>query len=65
MGKVKIDKALLQRAAELAKELGYSSVDELVEHLIEKALRSRAQDGDSDKDKDKVEQRLRGLGYID
>lgn len=63
MAKVKIDKALLQRATELATQLGYSSVDELVTHLIEKALRSHTQDEDGGKDK--VEQRLRGLGYID
>ena len=62
MAKVKVDKALLQRAAELSKELGYSAVDELVEHLLEKALREH----DRGKgDKGKVEERLRGLGYID
>ncbi len=62
MAKVKVDKALLQRATELSKELGYSAVDELVEHLLEKALREhdRGKGG-----KGKVEERLRGLGYID
>jgi metal-responsive CopG/Arc/MetJ family transcriptional regulator len=65
MAKVKVDKALLQRATELSKELGYSAVDELVEHLLEKALREHDR-GKGDKgDKGKVEERLRGLGYID
>ena len=56
MAKVKVDKALLQRASSLAQELGYSSVDELVEHLLEKALREHGGGGDK-----ATEDRLRGL----
>jgi len=67
MSKIKIDKDLYRRAAEVASAAGYSSVDEFVEHLIERALRETKSDGGDDEDGDRaaVEERLRGLGYID
>ena len=67
MAKVKIDKDLHQRAGACATALGYSSVDEFVEHLVERAVReheSKKEEQDKE-DKAKVEERLRGLGYID
>lgn len=63
MSKIKIDKDLYRRAAEVASAAGYSSVDEFVEHLIERALRETK--SDDDEDRAAVEARLRGLGYID
>lgn len=63
MSKIKIDKDLYRRAAEVASAAGYSSVDEFVEHLIERALRETK--SDDDEDRAAVEERLRGLGYID
>jgi hypothetical protein len=63
MAKVKIDKELHRRATEMAAAVGYSSVDEFVEHLVERALRD-AEPAEGE-DKEAVEQRLKGLGYID
>jgi len=63
MAKIKINKDLYQRAADVAQAAGYSSVDEFVEHLIERALRET--ETSDEEDQAAVEQRLRGLGYIE
>ena len=60
MPKVKIDKELYQKAKDFAQEIGYSSVDEYVAHLLECVVNS-AQGDDAD---EKVREQLRGLGYI-
>jgi hypothetical protein len=61
--KVKLDKDLYKRSQAVAAEWGYSSMDEFVTHLLEKALKDfEAQKGEN---KDEVEERLRGLGYIE
>lgn len=60
MPKVKIDKELYQKAKDFAQEIGYSSVDEYVAHLLEREVNS-AQD---DNENEKVSEQLRGLGYI-
>ena len=60
MPKVKIDKELYQKAKDFAQEIGYSSVDEYVAHLLEREVNS-AQGDDAD---EKVSEQLRGLGYI-
>jgi hypothetical protein len=55
--------ATLQAALkEKVDQYGYSSVDELVEHLIERGLHAY---GSPETDPAKLEERLRGLGYID
>ena len=63
MAKIKINKDLHQRASEVAQVAGYSSVDEFVEHLVERALRETEPGGEEDQKA--VEERLRGLGYIE
>ena len=61
--KVKVDKDLYKRSQEVAAKWGYSSMDEFVTHLLEKALKDfEAQQGENS---DAVEERLRGLGYIE
>jgi predicted DNA-binding protein len=58
---VKIPSELYQRAQAAAEKAGYSSVEEFVEHSIEKALLAmEAVDPESETFK-----RLRGLGYIE
>jgi hypothetical protein len=59
--KIKLDKALHDRLAEIATAGGYSSTDELVVHILE---REAAKFSDTDDDKE-VEKQLRGLGYIE
>lgn len=57
---LKLNQALCQRAADCAAKAGYSSVEEFVEHLVEKEL-ARLEEGDSQAD---VEKKLKGLGYL-
>jgi hypothetical protein len=44
-----------------AKEAGYSSAEELVEHAVEKEL-ARLEDGEAHEE---IERRLKGLGYLE
>ena len=62
--KVKIDADLLDRCRRQAEKEGYSSVEEYVAHILDKALRS-AEEKPADDDDRKVEERLKGLGYIE
>ncbi|MFN7919041.1 MAG: hypothetical protein U0Q16_03035 [Bryobacteraceae bacterium] len=57
---VKLNKSLCQRAAKCAEQLGYSSLEEFVEHVLERAV-SGAENSDS---ADEVEKKLKGLGYL-
>lgn len=63
MAKIKIDGDLYGRAKEGAQRMGYSSVEELVTHLLERALSQ--QDSQQQEDEKAVEERLRGLGYLE
>jgi hypothetical protein len=59
--KVKINKDILERAKKVAEVAGYSSVEEFVEHVLEKELKEIEGAGSSDAD---ITESLRGLGYI-
>lgn len=61
MNKVKLDKALCDRAAAAAKKAGYSSLEEFIEHAIEKQL-ARYEDPEPSEE---MKRQLKGLGYID
>jgi hypothetical protein len=59
--KIKVERGLyetLKRAAQIA---GYSSVDEFVTHILEKAA-AEVQEAQSEEE---VRKRLQGLGYIE
>jgi hypothetical protein len=58
--RVKLDRQLLARARRAADLAGYSSVEELVTHAVEKEL-ARLEQGDPDEE---VRKRLKGLGYL-
>ena len=58
--KVRIDKDLLSKATAYAEIAGYSSVEEFINHAVEKEL-SQAEDADSEEE---IKKRLKGLGYI-
>jgi hypothetical protein len=58
--KIKIEKALFERAKRCAELAGYSSVDEFITHLIEKEL-SKLEGAEGDEE---IKERLKGLGYI-
>ncbi len=58
---VKLNKTLCQRAARVAEKAGYSSVEEFMEHVLEKEL-AHFEEADS---KEEVIKKLKGLGYIE
>lgn len=57
---VKLNKSLCQRAAKCAEAAGYSSLEEFVEHVLERAV-AGTENADS---RDDVEKKLKGLGYL-
>jgi len=58
---VKLDPALLERAKAAAEKAGYSSVEEFVQHAIEKEL-GRIEEAQA---KEEVMKQLKGLGYLE
>ncbi len=58
--RVKIDRMLLEKATRYAADAGYASVEEFIEHAIEKEM-ARLEGGDSEA---AIRKRLKGLGYI-
>ena len=61
MAKIKIDSNLYARLKKITEIAGYSSVEEFVLHMIERELEKlEVPDDDT-----AIEERLRGLGYIE
>ena len=58
---VRLDKELFHRLQERADKEGYSSVDEYIVHILEKASAQR----DEQLDREQVDRQLRGLGYLE
>jgi hypothetical protein len=58
---IRIDKRLYEQLATVAQQKGYSTTEELIQHLLEKAVQST---GDR-LDAQRAEQQLRGLGYLE
>ncbi len=58
--KVKIDKGLLEKASRYAQIAGYASVEEFINHIVEKEI-AKFEDADSEEE---IKKRLKGLGYI-
>lgn len=61
MPKIKIDVHLYDRVKRIADIAGYSSTEEFIIHIIEKEL-ANLESAETD---EKIEERLRGLGYIE
>ena len=59
-GKIKLKKELYERVKKFAELSGYSSVDEFVEHALEKEL-AKLEGADSEEE---IKKKLKGLGYI-
>ncbi len=59
--KIRVSRELFERAKDHAEAAGYSSVEELVSHLLEKEIEGGERSADSE---DLVEKRLKGLGYL-
>jgi len=60
--KIKLDKDLLERCKQHAKQVGYSSVEEFIMHTLEKELRGI--ENKSSDDTEDVAKQLKGLGYL-
>jgi hypothetical protein len=58
--KIKVDKELLEKAKKYSKLAGYSSVEEFVQHVLEKEI-SKLEESDSEEE---IKRKLKGLGYI-
>lgn len=61
MPKINLDSGLYDRAQQVAKIAGYSSVEEFINRCVEKELNKL----DLDKSEAQVADQLRGLGYIE
>lgn len=59
--KVKLSKDIYDRAKKCAELAGYASVEEFVEHVLEKELKTLEGAGGSD---EQITEALKGLGYI-
>jgi metal-responsive CopG/Arc/MetJ family transcriptional regulator len=57
--KIKLDAALYDRLAVAAQEQGYASTEEMIVHVLERAVSQQKQDQAA------AEQQLRGLGYLE
>jgi len=58
--RIKIDEALLEKATRFASLAGYSSVEEFINHALEKEI-AKLEGTDSEEE---IKKRLKGLGYI-
>ena len=59
--KIRVSRDLFERARDHAEAAGYSSVEELVAHLLEKEIDREEGSAESE---DLIEKRLKGLGYL-
>ncbi|MGI9070609.1 MAG: hypothetical protein ACR2JB_04595 [Bryobacteraceae bacterium] len=58
---MKLNKSLCDRARLLVEKAGYSSLEEFIEHAVEKDL-ARLEEADSKED---LIKKLKGLGYLE
>jgi hypothetical protein len=64
--RVKIDDELYARAKKCAELAGFSSVDEFIEHVLEKEITQILGPGSGEGDTpEEIKKRLQGLGYIE
>lgn len=61
MAKIKLDDNLYERVKKVSEVAGYAAPEEFIVHALEKEL-AMLEGADSDAE---VEERLRGLGYIE
>ena len=57
---IRLNKSLCQRAAQGAEKAGYSSLEEFVEHVLEREVAKLAESSS----REEVEKKLKGLGYL-
>ena len=57
---IKLNKTICERAKRAAESAGYSSLEEFVEHAIEKELANH----EESQSKEELVRKLKGLGYL-
>ena len=62
--KIKIDRELYGKLEGLAAERGYASVEELVIHILERAVSKGGGGGGEPNDEEEIRKKLEGLGYM-
>jgi hypothetical protein len=62
---LKLNKALCERVRIAAEAAGYSSLEEFVEHAIEKELLHRELPPEDARSKEELVRQLKGLGYLE
>jgi metal-responsive CopG/Arc/MetJ family transcriptional regulator len=60
--KVKLEKDVYEKLKKFSEAAGYSSLDEFVNHVLEREL--AAMDTGENQDPEAMREKLRGLGYI-
>ncbi len=60
MPKIKIENDMYDKVKKFAEVAGYASVEEFINHVLEKEL-SSVDESDSE---DEIKKRLQGLGYL-
>lgn len=64
--RIKLDRELLSRCQKQAEQLGYSSVEEFITHVLERELKHMENNGtETAADEEEIANRLKGLGYIE
>jgi hypothetical protein len=58
---LKLNKTICERARRAANTAGYSSLEEFVEHVLEKELASH----EEPQSKEELARKLKGLGYLE
>ena len=61
---IKLNKTICERARRAAVAAGYSSLEEFVEHAVEKELASHEESHFEPQSKEELARRLKGLGYL-
>jgi metal-responsive CopG/Arc/MetJ family transcriptional regulator len=61
MAKVKISDELFEKVKKYSEIAGYSSVEEFIQHALEKEVSQLDEAGD---DEEAVKKKLQGLGYL-
>ena len=59
-GRIKLDKAVVDRARRYAAIAGYASVEEFITHVLDKEMKHLDDAGSEEE----IKKRLKGLGYI-
>ncbi len=60
MAKIKIDNELFEKVKKFSEIAGYSSVEEFVQHALEKEVAQLEESGSEEE----IRKKLQGLGYI-